>query len=81
ALNIDLNEKPIQSIPTPPRPPPVISQTKEPSPERVETAPEMTKKYKKKKTTEKQEEASTSKSKQKHHNYKQIEPPVHEEEE
>ncbi|CAM4742130.1 unnamed protein product [Rotaria magnacalcarata] len=81
ALNIDLNEKPIQSIPTPPRPPPVISQTKEPSPERVETAPEKTKKYKKKKTTEKQEEASTSKSKQKHHNYKQIEPPVHEEEE
>ncbi|CAF0948939.1 unnamed protein product [Rotaria sordida] len=37
ALNIDLNETPIQSIPTPP--PQLTSQLKEPVPKQVETLP------------------------------------------
>ncbi|CAF4244186.1 unnamed protein product, partial [Rotaria sordida] len=45
ALNIDLSEKPIQSIPI--SPPPLTSQLKEPVPKQVETAPILTGKPKK----------------------------------
>ncbi|CAF1346310.1 unnamed protein product, partial [Rotaria sordida] len=82
ALNIDLNEKPIQSIPTPS---PLTSQLKEPVPKQVETPPILIgkpKKSKKKKIIEKQEQSSTLKSKHKRErsDYKELLSPADEEE-
>ncbi|CAF4027415.1 unnamed protein product [Rotaria sordida] len=83
AFNIDLSEKPIQSIPT--SPPPLTSQLKEPVPKQVETPPILTgkpKKPKKKKIIEKQEQSSTLKSKHKRErsDYKELLSPADEEE-
>ncbi|CAF1451336.1 unnamed protein product [Rotaria sordida] len=83
ALNIDLSEKPIQSIPT--SPPLLTSQLKEPVPKQVETPPILTgkpKKCKKKKIIEKQEQSSTLKSKHKRErsDYKELLSPADEEE-
>ncbi|CAF1261453.1 unnamed protein product [Rotaria sordida] len=83
ALNIDLNEKPIQSIPT--SPPLLTSQLKEPVPKQVETPPILTgkpKKSKKNKIIEKQEQSSTLKSKHKRErsDYKELLSPADEEE-
>ncbi|CAF2526332.1 unnamed protein product [Rotaria sp. Silwood2] len=81
ALNIDLNEKRIQSISTPS----LTSQSKEPVPKQVETPPVLTekpKKSKKKKIIEKQDQSSTSKSKHKRerNDYKELLSPADEEE-
>jgi hypothetical protein len=79
ALNIDFNEKPIQSTPTPAPP-------KESLPEPIESPPvsneKPPKKTKKKKTTEKEEQPSTAKPKQKRErsDYKELVSPVDEEE-
>ncbi|CAF1176453.1 unnamed protein product [Rotaria sordida] len=83
ALNIDLSEKPIQSIPT--SPPLLTSQLKEPVPKQIETPPILTgkpKKSKKKKIIEKQEQSSTLKSKHKRErsDYKELLSPADEEE-
>ncbi|CAF1563186.1 unnamed protein product, partial [Rotaria sordida] len=83
ALNIDLSEKPIQSIPT--SLPPLTSQLKEPVPKQVETPPILTgkpKKSKKKKIIEKQEQSATSKFKYKRErsDYKELLSPADEEE-
>ncbi|CAF1176469.1 unnamed protein product [Rotaria sordida] len=85
ALNIDLNEKSIQSIPTSQPPPPLTSQLKEPVSKQVETPSVLTekpKKSKKKKIIEKQEQSLTSKSKHKRErsDYKELLSPVDEEE-
>ncbi|CAF1227393.1 unnamed protein product [Rotaria sp. Silwood1] len=81
ALNIDLNEKPMQAISTSP----LTSQVEEPAPQQVETSPVLTekpKKSKKKKTIEQQDQASTSKSKHKRErkDYKELLSAVDEEE-
>ncbi|CAF4213891.1 unnamed protein product [Rotaria sordida] len=81
ALNIDLSEKPIQSITT--SPPLLTSQLKEPVPKQIETPPILTgkpKKSKKKKIIEKQSSTLKSKHKRERSDYKELLSPADEEE-